>query len=323
MASVYKRGNIYWIAYIIGKKRKCISLKTKVKREALQKVKDFEQKFTGIKISNVLEQWVEENFYKSKRYLFDMRENVNQFITVAGDIPVLAVRREDILNYWKIYMCQKKRYSQSTISIRLRTLRVLFSYCLKCELIERHPFTRIQIPTAKEKTDFLSQDEIKRLLQAAASRPLFSAIIEFLLVVGLRAGELNCLKYQDVKATHIELIGKTGSRTFPLNQDVKEILDKIRSHQSNDPVFVLSNEQGRHLGNWQYINKIIKKYVRKAGLSENYTTHTLRHTFCSQLVLNGIDIYIIKELAGHKSVKMTEKYTHLDPKHIKTKTKYW
>jgi len=61
---------------------------------------------------------------------------------------------------------------------------------------------------------------------------------------------------------------------------------------------------------------ILRNHTNKAGIT-NATFHTLRHTFCSQLALSGVDIYTIKELAGHKRIEMTMRYSHLTPDHKK------
>ena len=80
---------------------------------------------------------------------------------------------------------------------------------------------------------------------------------------------------------------------------------------------ILIDKNGNYLGKWNTCGKIVKKYMRQAGLKESYTCHTLRHTFASHLVLHGKPMEQVSKLLGHRSVKTTETfYVHLKPENL-------
>jgi len=140
----------------------------------------------------------------------------------------------------------------------------------------------------------------------------------------VRGGELRNLKWSDIHDNYLEFHGKTGLHRFPLNDDVKGILNTIK-YFSKKPLneYILTDYRtGRWLGAHSQLGKIVKKYIRKAKLDDRYTTHSLRHTFASHLVLSGTDIYTVSKLLGHTYISMTQKYSHLPPEIIKTRVKY-
>jgi len=61
------------------------------------------------------------------------------------------------------------------------------------------------------------------------------------------------------------------------------------------------------------ISKLFTKYLREAGYGKEFTFHSLRHTFASHLVQNGVSLYIVSKLLGHSDIKVTEIYSHLSP----------
>ncbi len=97
-------------------------------------------------------------------------------------------------------------------------------------------------------------------------------------------------------------------RIVPVNDDVYDLLAKIDRNGS----YVFSTSSG-HRRREEFISKRFKKYIRKAGLDERFTFHSLRHTFASHLVQNGVSLYIVSKLLGHSNLKTTEVYAHLAP----------
>jgi integrase len=134
---------------------------------------------------------------------------------------------------------------------------------------------------------------------------------------GLRAGEIFDLKWSNVDLDHIMMIlmdTKSGkNRTVHLTQKAKEMLENFPKGNPGD--FVFTDRDGQKI---QDVSNAFMRAVNKLKLNEGVTDrrlkvtfHTLRHTYASWLVQQGVDLYTVKELMGHSTLAMTERYSHL------------
>ncbi len=159
---------------------------------------------------------------------------------------------------------------------------------------------------------FLSGTEINQLLEVVEDEKL-RLLFEFYLNTGGRRNEVLCLTWSniDIKNKTVTFINGTKfgkKRTVPLNPRAYEILMQLRKVGDKPSSRPFNYEKN-------YITRKFKVYARKACLPESIRTHSLRHTFASILVMNGVDMQTIKELLGHSSLKVTEMYAHLSPQH--------
>jgi integrase len=137
---------------------------------------------------------------------------------------------------------------------------------------------------------------------------------------GLRAGEIFSLTWKDIDLEHglITLLDTKSSktRTVSMTDDVKDFLTaKVRSGKQN-----LVFPDKKRGGIRKQISKSFPRVVSDIKLNDGIedrrqrvTFHTLRHTFASWLVMEGISLYDVKELLGHATLTMTERYAHLAP----------
>ncbi len=136
---------------------------------------------------------------------------------------------------------------------------------------------------------------------------------------GLRAGELFSLTWGAVDLNHglITLLDTKSGRTriLSMTDDVKALLTKREQKERDCFIF-----PARHGGKMGKISNSFTRAVENAGLNsgitdrrQRVTFHTLRHTFASWLVMEGVSLYEVKELLGHASLTMTERYSHLSP----------
>jgi integrase len=143
-------------------------------------------------------------------------------------------------------------------------------------------------------------------------RPVF--VVQFALYSGKRLGEILSLKWPDVDlknglVTFQGSITKSGrTSTVPVNKTCLEVLKKARAIRKGEYVF--PNSKGKRFVNFTHYWYRIRK---KAGLDKKgYRFHDLRHTFATHLASSGeVDIYTLKELLGHRSIEMTQRYAHL------------
>ena len=135
-------------------------------------------------------------------------------------------------------------------------------------------------------------------------------------MTGLRRGEAFSLKWENVNFERKSLVvvgstAKSGhTRHVPLNTESITILREWFEKTESELVFP-STVTKRKLVT---VQKVWAPLMRRAGI-ERFRFHDLRHTFASKLVMAGVDLYTVKELMGHSTIQMTERYAHLAPEH--------
>ena len=147
-----------------------------------------------------------------------------------------------------------------------------------------------------------------------------AVIMELLYATGLRVGELVSLNMQDVdlSESYIRCMGK-GSKErivhlYPkaleeLRRYLKHARVALIGHRRTEPSLFV-NHRGERLTR-QWVWTILKTYAQKAGIQQNITPHTLRHSFATHLLQNGASLRHVQELLGHSSISTTQVYTHL------------
>ena len=318
-----KRG-IWYLYYYSEGKRHGTSLKTRSQREAYNRAEEFlqqVQKSDGESLSQILLGWLEWSSSLSEKYKKDVTYAWHRMTEYFGNKPITLITSDDMVNY--INYLKSCNLSNTSISIFLRAIRAVFTWALKVGKAETNIFENIRIPKWNIRDGFLSTEEISKLLSASSERPLYQGFIKFLLATGCRRGELYNLKWSDIEEHRIRFTGKTGVRYFPVQSHIKSILNNIRDNQNQVNDYVFATENGRRFTEVNRIGRIVRRYMDKAGLKKSYSTHTLRHTFCSQLIIKGLPIYEVARLAGHSSVKTTERYIHLSPDQIRIKQTFF
>ena len=153
------------------------------------------------------------------------------------------------------------------------------------------------------------------------------AIFELFYSCGLRVSELqNVLANQFNERTEIiKVLGKgEKERIIPVNNSAKKtILAYLKEERTQTLIklkkttnYLFINKQGSVLTR-QGIFYIIKKYIKRLGLSKNISPHSLRHSFATHLLEGGADLRVVQELLGHSDISTTQIYTSLSKKHIK------
>ena len=131
----------------------------------------------------------------------------------------------------------------------------------------------------------------------------------------MRRGEIFSLKWNDIDLRQGIITireSKSGeSRRISVNDDVMNMLSNVKK---NSDTYVFPGKKGKRIDN---IASAFQASRDKAGLKD-FRFHDLRHTFASHLVMNGVDLTTVKELMGHKDIKMTLRYSHLAPEHTKS-----
>lgn len=182
-----------------------------------------------------------------------------------------------------------------------------------------------KIKTPEGRVRWLSHDEADTLVRAAEMEPRAPHLPHFIrlaLHTGMRKGELLGLDWRriDLKAGLIHLDSghtKTGKRrAVPVNDEARAaLLSRLRfraEHCSASP-WVFCDKDGSRLAN---VRKGFESACRRGGI-EDFHIHDLRHTCAAWLVSEGAQLAAVRDLLGHSSVTMTEKYAHLAPDNVR------
>ncbi|MFA7295136.1 MAG: tyrosine-type recombinase/integrase [Candidatus Paceibacterota bacterium] len=194
-----------------------------------------------------------------------------------------------------------------------------------------------KIKLIKEKTEksikFLNLEQIEKLLLAPDITSEIGlrdrAILEVLFSTGLRVAELVNLNQDQIKINNlnddleINVIGKGGKiRPVYLSpRSLKALKDYLETRKNDGEKALFINYKGpkaalRRLTT-RSVENIVKKYVLKSGISIPASPHTIRHSFATDLLMQGVDLRLVQEFLGHRNIATTQIYTHVTSKKLK------
>lgn len=218
-----------------------------------------------------------------------------------------------------------KGYVKSSVVRKLSVLRGFLKWLVEVGVLDVDPLPkRGKITRDKYLPRFLSQVEINKFLsipdKSSDIGKRDKALLEVIYGAGLRVSEITLLNLKDINLTTGEIIvlGKGSKQRIVLIGDIalnslKIYLDLVRPKlydplKSGEAVFL--NKFGSCLSQ-RGIQKRIKYYCLKSGLSHKIHTHMLRHSFATHLLEGGADLRVVQGLLGHSSAATTQIYTHV------------
>jgi site-specific recombinase XerD len=204
-----------------------------------------------------------------------------------------------------------KKHNPSTVSSSLSAIKFFFANVLKRRIRIPHPKRNKPIP------EVLTPDEVKRLIEAT-SNIKHRLIIKLMYGCGLRVSEVVNLRKHDFNfdegLIHIRLSKGRKDRFVKIPDS---IMDELKSYSklTSENIFFSSNRGGKLTT--ATVRKIIKNSAKKAVIKKNVHPHTLRHSFATHLLEQGIDLRIIQKLLGHSDIKITQIYLSISNQTIK------
>lgn len=234
----------------------------------------------------------------------------------------------DVVNRYLKYLYEKK-ISKSSISRKLSSIRGLYNYLIRENIVSINYFNEVSNP----KKDlylprFLKREELDKIFSVCDNKSPIeqrdTLVMELLYATGLRVSELVNIKVANIdqKNRTIKVLGKgSKERIVIFNNHTKEAMDiylreGYKTFNKEGSQYLILNKYGNKLSE-RYVRNIVDKFVRKAGLNIKIGPHALRHTFATDMLENGSDLMTVKELLGHESLNTTSIYTHVTNEHIK------
>mgnify|MGYP001676578011 CR=1 FL=1 len=263
---------------------------------------------------------------------------MDRLVEFAGNIPVSQITDELVRKYrlWlnRFVDEQGRELSLITQSYHLIALRSFLKYCSQRD-IPTLDVSRVNLPrTQKKQVSFLLAEEVARLFDAI---PLDQpgglrdrAIIELLFSSGLRVSELVNLNRDHINLKRREFMvrgkGQKDRPVFVSSRAAEQIETYLSArHDSLDPLFIsysrnhgATNTSGdfRRLTT-RSVQSMIGKYARLAGITKHVSPHTMRHSFATDLLMNGADLRSVQSMLGHSNISTTQVYTHVTDQHLR------
>ncbi len=223
-----------------------------------------------------------------------------------------------------------ERMKKKTQNYYLIGLRSFLKYSTR-RGIKTLPADRIELAkTGARDLDLIDERELERLLSAPANETLKDfrdkAILELLFSTGLRVSELCSLNNDSINLERDEfsIRGKGEKvRVVFLSPNAKKALKKYLNKRTDmdDAMFIqvgstMNKKKSIRLTR-RSIERIVKQYAIKAGISKKVTPHVIRHMFATDLLQNGADIRSVQAMLGHSNISTTQVYTHVTDKQLR------
>lgn len=262
---------------------------------------------------------------------------LERFIEFTGDIEVGKITPEIIRKY-RLWLNRYKNNNEDILSTLTQSYHLIalrgFLHYLSGRDIDTLSPDKIALPkVSRKQVTFLYREEITRLLdkidttteQGLRDR----AIIELLFSSGLRVSELVNLDRDHVNTKRREFMvrgkGQKDRPVFISEAAAEHITAYLEDRSDNLPPLFLSysrNAQADNSGNFRRltarsIQRMLSQYARLAGITKHVSPHTMRHSYATDLLMNGADLRSVQSMLGHSNISTTQVYTHVTDEHLR------
>jgi site-specific recombinase XerD len=275
---------------------------------------------------------------RSKKTIANYSHYLTRLIDYAGEINVQDIN-PDLVHKWRLWLHElgtehSDELSKATQNYHLIALRNFLKFCHKrgykamsADQIELAKVARTQVT-------FLNHDELARLLEQPSTKDETGlrdkAILELLYSSGLRVNELVNLDrgHINLKRGEFSVRGK-GQKDRPVfisGQASQWLQLYLNQRIDNLPALFISysgKQISTNSGNYRRltarsVQRLVSRYALLAGITKHVSPHTLRHSFATDLLMNGADLRSVQAMLGHSNIATTQIYTHVTDPHLKS-----
>lgn len=324
--NLFKRnGKIYYIKYVDGDGKDIrVSTGKKKKSEALQVLFDLKSNLkrkenSPVYFTQCKDEYLEYcNLNFSNNYYNIMSFTFKEYTRINNEPDIRNIKRKTISAFISSKMKTPFQAHQ-----HFRNLRTFFNWAIDNEYIDQSPMWRMKAPKLPEKKPkWITGKELEEIISHEVNSSL-QDIYRILFYTGMRANELLSLEWNNIDLNERIIFirnsdsfkTKTGKeRAIPLSEKVYQIIYRQPSRFTERLLFT---KKQRKL-NVDFVSKNFKKSLRKTNLDNSIHLHSLRHSFASNLVAKGENLYHISKLLGHSRIATTEIYAHVQMKELKS-----
>lgn len=279
---------------------------------------------------------IEQN--RSQKTIRNYDHYLTRLIDFAGDLKVSDID-PDLIRKWRLWLNRlgtntNDELKKATQNYHLIALRSFLKYCAKRN-IPAMTADKIELSrTQRGQVTFLNKEELDRLFAQPKLDTMPGlrdrAILELLFSSGLRVSELTGLDkdHINLKRREFTVRGK-GQKDRPIfiSDAAAHWLEQYmnKRQDTTKPLFV--RYSGRRTvdtsGNYhrltaRSVQRMVARYAILAGITKHVSPHTLRHSFATDLLMNGADLRSVQALLGHSNISTTQIYTHVTDPHLRS-----
>jgi len=210
--------------------------------------------------------------------------------------------------------CQQKRVSPQTRNLFLNAIKFYYEKVIKTD-------QKVGIRTAKKESRLpvvLTKEEVEQIIGTIRNLK-HRLLLAMSYGAGLRVSEVVALKVTDVNLEELTISVRQGKgrrdRISVISEKLVGDLGKIVTFKRGGD-YVFESERGGKLAT-RTAQNIFERALKKAGIKKRATFHSLRHSFATHLLENGVDVRFVQELLGHQNIRTTQVYTHVTNPRLK------
>jgi integrase len=268
-----------------------------------------------------------------KNYTFVHRLYIKD--SLLTNLLVNEIKSPNIQHYYNYLL---NTHGSNTVRNVHKLLSAFFIYCVKADILTKSPLLAVTLPADKgvsSETQTFNAGEIKKIIQAAKDNDKYFIYV-FALFTGMREGEILALSLGDIRdnAIHINKTvkylnqdgvfsplvtspkTKGSNRQVPINEYLKPMLERhiqrVEGQANNDKRLLFPTDTGTYKDGCN-TRKGLERLLKRLEISPRPRVfHTLRHTFITLLIIQGVPLKVVSDLAGHSDIHITSNiYTHI------------
>ena len=279
---------------------------------------------------------IEQN--RSQKTIQNYDHYLTRLVDFAGEIQVSEIDNE-MIRKWRLWLNRlgtntSDELGKTTQNYHLIALRSFLKFCAKRDIPALTP-DKIELARTKRKqVTFLNEDELRRLFDEpdinteAGLRD--RAILELLFSSGLRVSELVGLNKDHINLKRREfMVRGKGQKDRPIfiSPEAAKWVELYLEKRSDNSTPLFLRYSGRktvdrsgnlHRLTARSVQRLVARYALLAGITKHVSPHTLRHSFATDLLMNGADLRSVQALLGHSNIATTQIYTHVTDPHLRS-----